>query len=79
MKKQSSGQRVDRQDVSMVTPSPGQTMPGSKPHGVHTRERGKPTQLSAGAAESKTQPVEVPHRSSGSTASGTHSTKSRTR
>lgn len=60
MKKQSSGHRVDRQDVSMVTPFPGQSLVGSKPRGVHTGERAKPTQLSSGAAESKTNPVEMP-------------------
>lgn len=79
MKKQSSGHRVDRQDVSMVTPFPGQSLTGSKPQGVHTRERAKPTQLNAGAAESRTQPVELPNRGSRTTSSGTRSTRSRTR
>lgn len=75
MKKQSSGHRVDRQDVSTVTPFPGQSLTGSKPHGVHTGGRNKPTQLSAGAANSTTQPVEVPKRG----ASGERTARSRTR
>lgn len=78
MKKQSSGHRVDRQDVTTVTPFPGNSRVGSKPHGVHAGGGSKPTQLSAGAAESPHQPVELPNRGSRSTTSGTRATKSRT-
>lgn len=78
MKKQSRGHRVDRQDVSMVTPFPGQSLVGSKPRGLHTGDRGKPTHLNAGAAEPRTRPVEMPNRGS-STRGGTISTGSRTR
>lgn len=73
MKKQSRGHAVDRQDVSMVTPFPGQSVVGTKPHGVHARGRSKPTQLEAGAAESKTKPVEMPRRATRSNAAGTQS------
>lgn len=59
MKGQSSGHRVDRQDVMTVTPFPGNSRTGTKPHGVHAGGRGKPTQLSSGAAESKTEPVQM--------------------
>lgn len=80
MKKQSHGHRVDRQDVSTVTPFPGQSLTGSKPKGVHTGERSKPTQLSAGAAESHTRPVQAPSASrstsSGSLSRQTNSTQS---
>lgn len=79
MKKQSSGHRVDRQDVSTVTPFPGQSLTGSKPHGVHAGGRSKPTQLSAGAANSTTQPVELPNRGRRSTSSGMPTSNSRTR
>lgn len=78
MKKQSSGHRVDRQDVSTVTPFPGQSLTGSKPHGVHAGGRSKPTQLSAGAAESLTKPVELAGRGSRPASSGTRSTKNHT-
>ncbi len=70
MRKQSSGHRVDRQDVTTVTPFPGNSQLGSKPHGVHAGGGSKPTQLSAGAAESN-RPVELPNR-------GNRSTESRT-
>lgn len=78
MKKQSSGHRVDRQDVSTVTPFPGQSLTGSKPHGVHAGGRSKPTHLSAGAAESPTKPVEVEDKGGRSASSGTRAAKSRT-
>lgn len=83
MKKQSSGHRVDRQDVSTVTPFPGQSLTGSKPKGVHTGERSKPTQLSAGAAESHTRPVQTPNASrstsGGSISRDTHTSRNRVR
>lgn len=75
MKKQSSGHREDRQDVTTVTPFPGNSRVGSKPHGVHAGGRNKPTQLNAGAAESKTRPVETPSRSSRSSSTGSRSTR----
>lgn len=77
MKKQSHGHREDRQDVSTVTPFPGQSLVGSKPRGVHTREIAKPTHLNTGAAESHTKPVEVPGKHS--TNGAGCSTNSRTR
>lgn len=79
MKKQSSGHREDRQDVTTVTPFPGNSRVGSKPHGVHAGGRNKPTELSAGAAESTSQPVQLSNRGSRSATSATGSTKSRTR
>jgi hypothetical protein len=85
MRKQSSGHREDRQDVTTVTPFPGNSRVSSKPHGVHVGGRSKPTKLDAGAADPTTKPVELPGRadSSGpgrtrSSASGTRSTGSRT-
>lgn len=78
MKKQSSGHREDRQDVLTVTPFPGNSRTGTKPHGVHAGGRSKPTQLSTGAAESKTQPVQLPAHTAGSSAGSTRSTRSRT-
>lgn len=69
MKKQSKGHPEDRQDVSTVTPFPGNSRTGSHPKGVHTGESAKPTQLNEGAAESHTRPVELPERSSRPTAS----------
>lgn len=73
MKKQSKGHRVDRQDVSMVTPFPGQSLVGSKPRGVHTREIAKPMHLNAGAAESRANPVELPRRGGNAKAGGPNS------
>lgn len=78
MKKQSSGHREDRQDVLTVTPFPGNSRTGTKPHGVHAGGRSKPTELNAGAAESKTQPVQLPGNSTRSSAGSTRSTRSRT-
>ena len=79
MKKQSRGHRADRQDVSMVTPFPGQSLVGTKPRGVHTGERAKPTKLSGGAAEARTQPVEMPNRGNRSTSGEANAAGSRTR
>lgn len=71
MKKQSSGHRVNRQDVSMVTPFPGQSRVGSKPRGVHAPGFAKPTQLEAGAAQPHTRPVEMPRGGSSKSTSRT--------
>lgn len=83
MKKQSSGANPDRQDVSTVTPFPGQSRTGSHPKGVHAPGKDKPTELNTGAAESpRTHPVEMPKSSSrsnsspGSSRSQSHSAQS---
>ena len=75
MKKQSSGHRVDRQDVSTVTPFPGQSLEGSKPRGVHTHGIANPTELDRGAAESHTKPVDIPPGENGATGSETPNPK----
>lgn len=79
MKKQSRGHPVDRQDVFTVAPFPGNSRTGSHPKGVHTGELAKPTELDAGAAESRTHPVKVHGTSSGSTPSGARTTRSSSR
>ena len=61
MKKQSNGSIPDRQDVSTVTPFPGQSLEGSKPRGLYDHHHSQPTHLKKGAAESRTaKPVEMP-------------------
>ena len=77
MKKQSKGHREDRQDVLTVTPFPGNSRTGTKPHGVHAGGSAKPTQLSTGAAESKTQPVQLPGHNTRQRTDGTQSSRDR--
>jgi hypothetical protein len=74
MKKQSRGHPEDRQDVQTVTPFPGNSRTGSRPKGVHAGEIAKPTQLDKGAAESRTEPVELHGRTNRSTTSVSHTT-----
>jgi len=69
MKKQST---VHRKNQPLQPETSAATFLGSakwnpQPKGLFAHDRGKPTHLDTGAAESHTQPVEMPHR--GDTAS----------
>lgn len=64
MKKQSSMDRSNRSIQPETTAATflGSATQESYPKGLHAGDRGKPTHLDAGAAESHTRPVEMPHR-----------------
>jgi hypothetical protein len=71
MKKQSS---MHRSNPSIQPETTAATFLGSArqesyPKGLHAGDRGKPTHLDAGAAESHTRPVEMPHRADTASAS----------
>lgn len=65
MKKQSTVHRKNQpiQPETSAATFLGSARSSPQPKGLFDHDRGKPTHLDAGAAESQTRPVEMPHRS----------------
>jgi hypothetical protein len=75
MRKQSTMHRptrsIETETAATTFPAPARTE--TQPKGLYARDRAKPTHLNTGAAESHTQPVEMPHRADTTSSSKGHS------
>jgi hypothetical protein len=80
VRKQSTMHRRSRslETETAATNFPAPARTETQPKGLHTRDRFKPTHLNAGAAESNTQPVEMPHRADKASASPSQFSAGRT-
>lgn len=80
MKKQSTAHRKNQpiQPETSAATFLGSVRTNPQPKGLFAHDRGKPTHLDAGAAESHTQPVEMPHRADTASANKGQSSARRT-